>query len=352
MKWLGLSAYRFSMAWPRWQADGTGPVNDAGASLLRPPGRRAARARTSRRGSRSTTGTCPRHWRTRAAGPPATPRTASSTTRSPRRSGSVTGSSTGSPSTSPTVRPSSGTRRLTTLRARHDPPTAQGDPPPAPRARARRPGLPRGRPRGAARRDPQPDPRPPRPPPRPTRTPPAGSTASEHRIFLDPVLRGAYPADVVEFAHLSDLSRVVRRATCDLIHGQKLDFLGVNYYSPRPRGAAEPVGATRAPLRPATGPAVRRGHGARSASRGLPRTHMNWEVYPEGIAEVVRRVAKEYAAAADLHHRERLRLPRPGRPDGAVDDPNRVAYLRQPPAPRWPRPSATASTSAATSCGR
>ena len=64
---------------------GTGPVEPRGPRLLRPAGRRAARARASRPPSRSTTGTCRRRSRTAGAGGSATPPTASpSTPRSSR----------------------------------------------------------------------------------------------------------------------------------------------------------------------------------------------------------------------------------------------------------------------------
>ena len=89
------------VAWPRLQPDGTRCGQRRGPRLLRPAGRRAARAAASRPGSPCTTGTCRSRWRTPAAGRCATPRyrfadyAATCTTPSP------TGSPTGPRSTSP-----------------------------------------------------------------------------------------------------------------------------------------------------------------------------------------------------------------------------------------------------------
>ena len=69
---LGLGAYRFSVAWPRVQPDGRGrqprraSTSTTGSSTSCSP-------RASRRGRRSTTGTCPRRSRRPAAGRRATP---------------------------------------------------------------------------------------------------------------------------------------------------------------------------------------------------------------------------------------------------------------------------------------
>ena len=64
---------------------------------------------------------------------------------------------------------------------------------------------------------------------RPTSTPPAAPTASTNRIFFDPLLRGDYPADVLEAVRgvtdgATSRTATERRSTC------RLDFLGINYY--------------------------------------------------------------------------------------------------------------------------
>ncbi len=126
-----------------------------------------------------------------------------------------------------------------------------------------------------------------------------------NRWFLDPIFRGEYPADIVE-----DFRRVDAAATAafeaavlpgDLAKiSAHIDALGVNYYH------GDLVSA-QAPAVPPTGgdaPTDRRGESpfpagsGHSNERGLERTSMHWEVQPEGLTRLLRRVSDEYAAPA------------------------------------------------------
>ena len=72
-----------------------------------------------------------------------------------------------------------------------------------------------------------------------------------NRWFLDPVLRGSYPEDMVElFGRRFGPPDSVRPGDLELI-SQPIDFLGVNYYFPQ-RVSADPArrAARRAPRRP------------------------------------------------------------------------------------------------------
>ena len=66
---LGLRSYRFSVAWPRIQPDGTGPANPRGLDFYHRLVDELL-GRGIEPWSRSTTGTCRRRWRTPAAGRP------------------------------------------------------------------------------------------------------------------------------------------------------------------------------------------------------------------------------------------------------------------------------------------
>ncbi|GEP47596.1 beta-glucosidase [Microbacterium saccharophilum] len=127
-----------------------------------------------------------------------------------------------------------------------------------------------------------------------------------NRWFLDPIFRGAYPADTVEDIRGVDAGAIdaLDAATRDgdlATIAQPLDALGVNYYH------GEFVGGRPDPNPPAPGdaPTDRRAEspfpsheGIHWHERGLPRTSMNWEVQPAGLTELLQRVSTEYAAPA------------------------------------------------------
>jgi beta-glucosidase len=132
-----------------------------------------------------------------------------------------------------------------------------------------------------------------------------------NRWFLDPVLRGGYPKDVVEdVAHLSDLG-FVQDGDLEQV-AAPLDFLGVNYY-------------TRHVVAPGAFPGV---GGVEFHDRGLPTTAMGWEVDPDGLFDILTRVTRDYGelplvmtengAAFD----DELR-------GGRVQDDDRVDFLRR-----------------------
>jgi beta-glucosidase len=132
----------------------------------------------------------------------------------------------------------------------------------------------------------------------------------QNRWFLDPLLRGSYPADLVaHYEHRYGALRFVQPGDAETI-AAPLDFLGVNYYNPTyVRSSAE------APL-----------YATAITPRG-PTTAMGWPVDASGLYELLTRLRADYGdleiwitengAAFDD---ERL-------VDGVVEDPSRVAYL-------------------------
>jgi len=85
-----------------------------------------------------------------------------------------------------------------------------------------------------------------------------------------------------------------------------LDFLGVNYYSRHVASASGSVDATK---------------------RGLPVTEMGWEIYPQGLTELLLTLHREYDLPA-VYITENGGAFKDPVTDGAVHDADRVAYLR------------------------
>jgi beta-glucosidase len=90
------------------------------------------------------------------------------------------------------------------------------------------------------------------------------------RWYMDPLFRGAYPADVLE--HLGADAPQVQAGDLAAI-ATPMDFLGVNYYSRHMVSAAGPFDVH---------------------ASGLPVTEMGWEVYPEGLTDLLLRLHRDY----------------------------------------------------------
>jgi len=144
-----------------------------------------------------------------------------------------------------------------------------------------------------------------------------------NRIFLDPVLLGRYPADVVEdLKPVTDFSHV-RDGDLTTI-ATPLDVLGVNYYSRHVVAEAVP-GQRPEPYwrQPSSWPGS---EDVRFVTRGYPVTDMNWEIDAPGLVEVLRRVRDDYPEIP-LYVTENGSAFVDEVVDGQVDDPQRLAYF-------------------------
>jgi beta-glucosidase len=137
-----------------------------------------------------------------------------------------------------------------------------------------------------------------------------------NRMFLDPALRGRYPADIVEHARRFTDWSFVRDGDLDVI-GQPIDSLGINYYNPclvasRPGEPANPVypGTEGIAFLPAPGPA----------------TAMGWPIEPGGLTQTLVRVSRDYPDTP-LTVTENGAAFDDELVDGHVHDPARRAYL-------------------------
>jgi Glycosyl hydrolase family 1 len=133
-----------------------------------------------------------------------------------------------------------------------------------------------------------------------------------NRWFLDPLLRGRYPDDMLAwYERRYGPLREARNGDLAAI-GAPMDFLGVNYYSPQrvfaaPRGG--PLELDHAPAAP-------------------PLTAMGWEVDPGGLHDLLLRLRRDYGPLPVYITENGASFDDPPATDGLVEDPQRTAYLR------------------------
>jgi beta-glucosidase len=132
-----------------------------------------------------------------------------------------------------------------------------------------------------------------------------------NRWFLDPLSARGYPADIVR--HYENPMDFVQAGDLEAI-AVPLDFLGVNYYA---RGVVRSSVVSEAENAP------------RTVFPNPERTEMGWEVYPEGLYEVLGRVHFDYRFPALYITENGAAYPDQIGPDGQVDDPLRVAFLKE-----------------------
>jgi len=151
-----------------------------------------------------------------------------------------------------------------------------------------------------------------------------------NRIFLEPILEGRYPADVLEdTAQLDWYADVVEAGDLETI-AAPLDVLGVNYY----HGAAvsahphdDLVGAGQVyPDRPTGSPFVCSEH-VTFPSRHLPVTDMGWEVQPWGLRELLLRLDKDYPLPPVYITENGAAYADELSTGGTVEDLDRIAYV-------------------------
>ena len=122
------------------------------------------------------------------------------------------------------------------------------------------------------------------------------------RWYMDPLFKGAYPADVLE--HLgADAPRVDAGDLRDI--ATPMDFLGVNYYT---RSVVSAAGSWDI------------------KASGKVLTEMGWEVYPEGLTELLLRLHRDYRVPP-LYVKENGAAFKDVLIDGRVHDIARTDYI-------------------------
>ncbi len=122
------------------------------------------------------------------------------------------------------------------------------------------------------------------------------------RWYMDALLHGRYPDDVLAF--LGADAPTVAGGDMESIR-QPLDFLGINYYTRNVSG----TGAPRDPV-----------------AAGTEVTDMGWEVFPAGLSELLNRLHVDYALPPIYIMENGAAYP-DRVVDGEVADPDRIRYL-------------------------
>ncbi|WP_354567815.1 GH1 family beta-glucosidase [Glaciihabitans sp. UYNi722] len=151
-----------------------------------------------------------------------------------------------------------------------------------------------------------------------------------NRAFLDPVLRGEYPADLLQDVGALGLSEVIREGDLEMI-GQPIDFLGVNHYhDDSVSGHPSTVEGEREfkPTERPTGSSLVGSEYVTFPLRGLPRTAMGWEVNPSGLRTLLVRLGEEYSALPALYVTENgAAYDDVVSDDGAIHDAERAGFI-------------------------
>ncbi len=127
--------------------------------------------------------------------------------------------------------------------------------------------------------------------------------ASFVRWYMEPIFLGAYPQD----AGIAHYPRNIREGDLAII-AQPLDFLGVNYYTRIWASTAQP--AVPAPC-------------------ALGVTDMGWEIYPEGLTQLLIDVHQRYPGLPPIYLMENGMANADLLVDGRVADGARIDYVRR-----------------------
>jgi beta-glucosidase len=137
--------------------------------------------------------------------------------------------------------------------------------------------------------------------------------AYQNRWFLDPVFRGRYPEDLLEIFQRQNGTPRLQEEDLQTFAGAPVDFLGVNYYFRQIVRRPERPGELFATVRP--------------DYPGVRFTEMGWEVWPDGLYDMLIRLHREYGQPELYVTENGAAFPDDLLRDGRIDDQDRVMFL-------------------------
>ncbi|MPQ98024.1 beta-glucosidase [Modestobacter sp. I12A-02628] len=140
----------------------------------------------------------------------------------------------------------------------------------------------------------------------------------QNRMFLEPIVRGAYPADVVHDLAAAGAPLPVQDGDLEVI-AAPLDWLGVNYYfCSTVRAVEEPTGKATAFIG---------GECIEDLTPEGPTTTMGWGVHPQGFTDLLLRLRDEAPGLPLVITENGSAWPDEVAADGQVHDGERTDYL-------------------------
>ena len=137
------------------------------------------------------------------------------------------------------------------------------------------------------------------------------------RIYLDPLLRGQYPGDIMDDLSVRGVKLPVVDGDLQII-SEPIDVLGVNYYSSHLVSGVDSAGRTE----DADGNPVQS-----NIPMGRPVTAMDWEIVPEGFTDLLVRLSRDYPGVPMVITENGAAFDDEADPSGYVADADRTAYL-------------------------
>jgi beta-glucosidase len=145
--------------------------------------------------------------------------------------------------------------------------------------------------------------------------------ATHNGVFLEPVLSGRYPEHAP--AAILPPADLILDGDMETI-AAPIDFLGVNYYQPEHLRSGDPDNLRQGEERPMPGI---EGGVVHYTPEGMEQTSMGWLIDPDGLYELLLRLSKD-APGLPLYITENgCAAEDYVNPEGAVDDVERVRYL-------------------------
>lgn len=135
-----------------------------------------------------------------------------------------------------------------------------------------------------------------------------------NRWFWDPVMKGSYPQDILDFFERNYRLRAIRPGDETLFKENPVDFLGVNYY-------------TRFIVKKSSDP-HKMGYDT-VVPEGSDVTDIGWEIYPRGLYNVLMRIHKDYKSPLVYVTENGAAYDDPPASGKIIRDGKRIDYLKR-----------------------